>query len=83
MLIAVWLKRLGRNYAVVIIPMIFVMVMTLYAMFQQVMFEWSWAGTEPNTLLFVLGAIIFVFAIWIIITAFSVLSGNAQQNIDD
>ncbi|MGG4181319.1 carbon starvation protein A [Virgibacillus pantothenticus] len=83
MLIAVWLKRLGRNYAVVIIPMIFVMVMTLYAMFQQVMFEWSWAGTEPNTLLFVLGAIIFVFAIWIIVTAFSVLSGNAQQNIDD
>lgn len=83
MLIAVWLKRLGRNYAVVIIPMIFVMVMTLYAMFQQVMFEWSWVGTEPNTLLFVLGAIIFAFAIWIIITAFTVLSGNVQQNIDD
>lgn len=83
MLIAVWLKRLGRNYAVVIIPMIFVMVMTLYAMFQQVLFEWSWSGTEPNTLLFVLGSIIFVFAIWVIITAFSVLRGSADQNLDN
>lgn len=83
MLIAVWLKRLGRNYAVVIIPMIFVMVMTLYAMFQQVLFEWSWTGTEPNTLLFVLGSIIFVFAIWIIITAFSVLRGDTDQNLDN
>ncbi|APC48820.1 carbon starvation protein A [Virgibacillus halodenitrificans] len=83
MLIAVWLKRLGRNYAVVLIPMIFLMFMTLYAMFQQVLFEWSWFGSNSNTLLFVLGAIIFVFAIWIILTAFSVLSGKQETPLDD
>src|SRR5699024_253118 len=82
LLIAIWLKRLGRNYAVVLIPMIFVMFMTLYAMFQQVVFEWSWIGDDSNTLLFVLGAIIFVFAVWIALTAFSALSGKIDNPID-
>lgn len=82
MLIAVWLKRLGRNYVLVLIPMIFLMVMTLYAMFQQVAFEWSWMGSAPNTLLFILGAIIFIFAIWIIITAFSVLREDHERPLE-
>lgn len=83
MLIAVWLRRQGRNYAVVLIPMIFLMFMTLYAMFQQVVFEWSWAGNDANTLLFVLGAIIFVFAIWIILTAFNVLTKPIINSTED
>lgn len=82
MLIAIWLKRLGRNYAVALIPMIFLMFMTLYAMFQQVIFEWSWFGNNSNTLLFVLGAIIFVFAIWIGLTAFSVLTKKYDEPLD-
>lgn len=82
-LVAVWLKRLGRNYMPVIIPMIFVMAMTLYAMFLQVTFEWSWFGDDPDMLLFVLGAIIFVFAVWIVLTAFSVLLKDKGQTIDD
>lgn len=77
LLIAIWLKKQGRNYALVLIPMIFVMFMTLYAMFQQVVFEWSWIGNDSNTLLFILGAIIFVFAIWIVLTAFTALGGKA------
>src|SRR5699024_1038140 len=76
LLVAIWLKRQGRNYTIVLIPMIFVMFMTLYAMFQQVVFEWSWIGTDSNTLLFILGAIIFVFAVWIVLTAFTALSGK-------
>lgn len=83
MLIAVWLRRQGRNYAVVLIPMIFLMFMTLYAMFQQVVFEWSWAGNDANTLLFVLGAIIFVFAVWIILTAFNLLTKPIINSIED
>ncbi|MDY7046452.1 carbon starvation protein A [Virgibacillus sp. M23] len=83
MLIAVWLKRLGRNYAVVFIPMVFLMFMTLYAMFQQVLFEWSWLGSSPDILLFIFGAIIFIFALWISITAFSVLRGNDGKPLDD
>ncbi|MFD2628196.1 carbon starvation protein A [Oceanobacillus kapialis] len=83
MLIAVWLRRQGRNYAVVLIPMIFLMFMTLYAMFQQVVFEWSWVGNDANTLLFILGAIIFVFAVWIILTAFNVLTRPNSNTIDN
>lgn len=81
LLIAVWLKRLGRNYLVAIIPMIFLLFMTLLAMFKQVVYEWSWFGSSSNWLLFIFGAIIFVFAVWIILTAFSALSGKNNQHI--
>ncbi|WP_430786315.1 carbon starvation CstA family protein [Virgibacillus flavescens] len=74
LLVAIWLKRLGRNYAIALIPMIFILFVTLIAMFNQVLFEWSWFGSNSNMLLFIFGAIIFVFAVWIILTAFSSLT---------
>ncbi|WP_053220225.1 carbon starvation CstA family protein [Virgibacillus senegalensis] len=74
LLISIWLKRQGRNFLVTLIPMVFLLVMTLLAMFNQVLFQWSWFGPDANMLLFVLGAIIFVFAVWIIITAISTLT---------
>src|SRR5699024_1483687 len=80
LLISIWLKRAGRNYAITLIPMIFLMFMTLYAMFQQVVFQWSWFGSESNWLLFTFGAIIFVFAVWIILTAFATLTRNKKDN---
>ncbi|MBY7143812.1 carbon starvation protein A [Virgibacillus sp. NKC19-3] len=82
LLISIWLKRQGRNYAITLIPMIFLMFMTLYAMFQQVFFEWAWYGTESDILLFVLGAIIFVFAVWIVLTAFNVLTKKYDNPMD-
>lgn len=82
LLISIWLKRQGRNYAITLIPMIFLMFMTLLAMFQQVIFSWSWFGNESDILLFVLGSIIFVFAVWIVLTAFSVLTGKQDTPID-
>ena len=82
LLISIWLKRLGRNYMITIIPMIFLLFMTVYAMIQQVIFQWSWWGSESNTLLFVFGAIIMGFAIWIIVTAISVLTSNDDTKID-
>jgi len=82
LLISIWLKRLGRNYLITIIPMIFLMFVTLYAMFQQVIFQWSWFGNDTNMLLFVFGAIIFVFAVWITITAFSALTGKYDDKLD-
>ncbi|MFA9558381.1 carbon starvation protein A [Evansella sp. AB-rgal1] len=70
LLITVWLKRLGRNYFVTLIPMVFLLGMTLYAMILQLVTEWSFfAGDKPNLLLFVLGSIIFVFAFWILLEA--------------
>ncbi|SHG25053.1 carbon starvation CstA family protein [Ornithinibacillus halophilus] len=83
LLISIWLKRQGRNYAVTLIPMIFLMFMTLWAMFQQVVFQWSWFGSDSNMLLFVLGAIIFVFAVWIVLTAFQALSGRITPPVDE
>jgi carbon starvation protein len=61
--------------------MVFVMFMTLWAMFQQVIFQWSWFGNDSNLLLFIFGAVIFVFAIWIMLTAFSALSGKYDDKI--
>src|SRR5690625_1561349 len=83
LLISIWLKRQGRNVAVPWRRMMLVMFMTLSAMFQQVVFEWSWIGNDSNTLLFVLGAIIFVFAIWIVLAALSSLSGNKDHPVDN
>lgn len=81
LLIAVWLKRKGRSYILVIIPMFFVLGVTLIALFQQVAFEWSWAGSDTSYLLFILGAIIFVFAIWISITALSTLAKEKSDTL--
>ncbi|WP_102028591.1 carbon starvation CstA family protein [Salirhabdus sp. Marseille-P4669] len=85
LLIAIWLKRLGRNYWPAMVPMIFLMFMTMWAMFQQVFFAWapfSDSPAEQNMLLFIFGAIIFVFTIWIILTAISALSKRAKDDID-
>lgn len=84
LLISIWLRKLGRNYMITIIPMIFLMFMTLWAMFQQVFLQWAWYAAAPNMLLFVFGAIILVFALWIIITAIQVLaSKDNPANLED
>ena len=82
LLISIWLKKRGSNYLITLIPMIFLMFMTMYAMFQQVVFEWSWFGSDPSGLLFVLGAIIFVFAVWIVLTSFKTLTRHMNQKND-
>src|SRR5699024_1109269 len=70
LLIAVWLKRKGRNYTLILIPLFFVLGTTLIALLQQLAFQWSIFGSEINNLLFIFGAIIFVFVIWVALTAF-------------
>ncbi|AST91875.1 carbon starvation protein A [Sutcliffiella cohnii] len=84
LLISVWLKRQGRNYLVTFIPMVFLLVMTTWAMIQQVFFEWSGLqGTNANLLLFIFGAIILVFAIWIVLTAIYELSKKDNNSLDN
>ncbi|UCZ53831.1 carbon starvation protein A [Bacillus shivajii] len=84
LLISIWLKRQGRNYLVTLIPMVFLMIMTLWAMGQQVIFQWSGLGdAEMNLLLFFLGAVILVFAAWIILEAFSSLRNNKRYDPKD
>ncbi|MEX2478358.1 MAG: hypothetical protein WD357_07965, partial [Gracilimonas sp.] len=53
-----------------LIPMVFLMIMTLWAMTEQVIFDWSGMGAnDSNMLLFVFGAVILGFTIWIILEA--------------
>lgn len=68
---------------VTIIPMIFLMFMTLWAMFQQVFLQWAWYADQANMLLFVFGSIIFVFALWISLTAVQVLITNKTGTLED
>ncbi len=80
LLISIWLKRQGRNYMPTFVPMVFVLVMTIWAMTQQVVLDWSGLGaTDGNMLLFILGSIILVFTIWILIVASSSLWGNNNK----
>lgn len=82
LLISIWLKRQGRNYLPTFIPMVFLLFMTLWAMVNQVVFVWSGVGVkEANWLLFGFGAIILVFAIWILLVAFSTLSKKQDDDI--
>ncbi|MFB1081835.1 carbon starvation protein A [Jeotgalibacillus sp. JSM ZJ347] len=82
LLISIWLKRLGRNYLITLIPMVFLMFMTLYAMISQVFTQWAWWNEQSSTLLFVFGALILGFALWICLTAISTLMSKNQTPID-
>lgn len=74
LLLTIWLKRNGRGIVYTLIPMIFVLFMTLWAMGTQVIFDWSGLGeSDGNMLLFIFGAIILSFTIWIILEAVAVL----------
>ncbi|MDZ5710941.1 carbon starvation CstA family protein [Jeotgalibacillus haloalkalitolerans] len=82
LLISIWLKRLGRNYLITLIPMVFLMFMTLYAMISQVFTQWAWWNEQSSTLLFVFGALILGFALWICLTAISTLMSKNQTPLD-
>jgi carbon starvation protein len=83
LLISIWLKRQGRNYLPTLLPMIFIIFMTLWAMINQVVFQWSGLGeADGKMLLFGFGSIILVFAIWILLTAFSSLRNSKDDEID-
>lgn len=80
LLVTIWLKRKGRSIIYTVIPMIFLLFMTLWAMVKQVVFEWSGLGeTDANFLLFVLGAVILGFTIWILIESTVLLSRERSQ----
>jgi len=84
LLITIWLKRQGRNYFITLLPMIFLMFMTLWAMIQQVFFDWSGYGdSDLNLLLFGLGVVILVFALWILAEAVQSLRSDKPSDPKD
>lgn len=73
MLVSLWLWRQGRSALPTLIPMIFLLFMTIWAMTQQVVFDWSGLGAnDAQWMLFVLGAMILGFALWILLEAITV-----------
>ncbi|MFD2531171.1 carbon starvation CstA family protein [Gracilimonas halophila] len=81
LLVTIWLRRQGRSIIYTLIPMVFLMIMTLWAMVEQVVFDWSgWGTNDKNMLLFVFGAIILGFTIWIILEAVSLMRKEKDQS---
>ncbi|MBH0230851.1 carbon starvation protein A [Halobacillus yeomjeoni] len=81
LLISIWLKRQGRNYLPTVIPMVFIMFMTLWAMISQVVTKWAPWAAESDWMLFTFGAIILVFTFWILVTAVAALRKSNQDQI--
>ncbi|EZH64948.1 carbon starvation protein CstA [Bacillaceae bacterium JMAK1] len=80
LLITIWLRKLGRNYFITLIPMIFLLTMTLSAMFIQITTEWLPAG---EWLLFGIGSVVFVFAIWICFEAIFIFKNKKNDSNQD
>ncbi|SFF67193.1 carbon starvation protein [Halobacillus alkaliphilus] len=81
LLVSIWLKRLGRSYWPTLIPMVFLMFMTLWAMITQVLGEWApWAGGS-DWMLFTFGAIILIFTFWILLTAASAIFKSDRDSV--
>jgi len=80
LLITIWLKKQGRPIIYTALPMAFLLFMTLWAMIRQVIFEWSGLGsTDANLLLFIFGATILGFTIWILITSAKIVLKDKEK----
>ena len=79
-ILAVMLLRKGRTVVPIVLPMVFVLVMTVYALFVQL-------GTfyrEENWLLLVLDVVILVAALWVIIESLAALNrARTGADVDD
>ena len=69
--VAVYLKRLGRSITPVMVPMVFLLVMTTWAMLTS-LGRW-WFGAQPNYLMGIMGLIVLVAALWMALEAYMVL----------
>ncbi|HEU5139814.1 MAG TPA: carbon starvation protein A [Bacillales bacterium] len=82
MLISIWLYRQGRSVIYTLVPMVFLLFMTVWAMVQQVFFDWIGLGTggDFKPLLFILGVIILVFALWVIVESIIAFTGRSKYD---
>ena len=69
-ILAVMLLRKGRNVVPVVLPMVFVLVMTVYALFVQLGTFYS----DRNWLLLILDVVILIAALWVIVETFGAMN---------
>ncbi len=74
--VSVYLRRLGRNIAPTVVPLIFLLVMTIWAMLTS-LGTW-WLGETPNYLLGVMGLLVLGAAVWMALEAVAALREPAQ-----
>ena len=73
--ISVYLRRLGRNIWPTMVPMIFLLVMTIWAMITSL---GSWLlGPQPNYLIGIIGLIVLGSAVWMAIEAYAAFHKQA------
>ena len=84
--VSVWLTRTGRNALFAIIPMIFMMCMTLWSLvlqikpFVQALPAWI-DGTAPKGQVItggIVGVVLFILSLWLIVEAVRVLRHGAK-----
>lgn len=82
LIVTIWHKRQERPIIYTLAPLIFLLFMTLWAMIEQVFFQWSGFGeTDNNLLLFGFGAVIMVFTIWIIVEALVLFRRESIEDV--
>jgi carbon starvation protein len=69
-IVAVMLMRKGRPVTVVVLPLVFILIVSVYALVVQMGEFWA----SENWLLLVLDVIIFVAAVWVIVEAVSAMN---------
>lgn len=77
-ILAIMVMRRGRNPIALMIPLVVVLVMTVYALFVQLATFWS----DKNWLLLVLDVVILVAAIWVIIEAIGAMRSAKSDGMD-
>ena len=77
-ILAIMVMRRGRNPIALMIPLVFVLVMTVYALFVQLLTFWN----DKNWLLLILDVVILVAALWVIVEAIGAMRSAKSDGPD-
>ena len=81
--VAVWVLRMKRNPLPAVIPLVFLLAMTTWALFSQF---WDFTQGESwseRWVLAPLDAVIFILAVWLIVEAVGALRGGSRREYDE
>ncbi|MES0489616.1 MAG: carbon starvation protein A [Leptospirales bacterium] len=77
LIITIWLKVTKKNFIPSLIPMLFLLAMTIWAMVEQVFYIWP--GQSDSGILLFFGSIILFFAFWILVEGVRVVMAKTDE----